>query len=830
MSRSFRAAKVALAAWAVGSLGWVGPARGQSGVPVLTGINPPGATIGSATDCTLSGRNLGKVEEVRISGRGVKFVLAEGRSDDAAKARIVVDSDAELGFRDVRLDGPGGLSNLVPIRVDPLKQVAEVEPNDRPADATKVEAGTAVVGLLKALDVDHYRVSGSPGQRLTVDLEARRIGTAIAPVVTLFDPSGRSIAQGREATGGDRDCRMTLTIPPEGWAVVQVRDNTYGGGDQARYRLRLDPAPYASAMFPLGGPKGQAIEVELSGGNLLEPTRKVVRLPDEAGGLFEVGPLGPVACPGRLIVGDGPEATEPAELTPGTTANGRIARPGEVDTYRMAVKSGQRARAKVEAAAMGSWLDSVVSVADDSGNVLAENDDSTDAVRPAAARSVSGLGVPEGSPDSSVEFEARADGFVAITVTDRFGGGGPEYGYRLGVGSDRPDFAVTLLLGGVNANAGALNNLGTARNARATPGQFGVFNLKPGGSTPINFLIAPQGRPGSITVRAEGLPDGVTAEPVVVRFPGPLAPGQPSTGPNSPAAVADFLQLKVAPYTQPGLSEFRVVATAQPTPASKIAREASATIGIDSAQVGPRPITRVLSRFPLRIIGDARPLFVGPPSPPTLRKLSVPGPLLIGDRLDLGLDFDRAIGADDGSILEARAEGIGLFANTIVSAGTSVTDEESAPEAIVRVIASPKAKPGSYLIRVTYAPPGGSKSTHEAKVEVRAPVEVEAPSGDILVRPGDSATLAIKIRREAGFDGEVDLKLEGLPRGVKVAKSVTIAAGTTAAEVAIEMASTAKPLAKASEIRVVGMARTPGSAVAVESRIRPMIRPRPADN
>ena len=85
---------------------------------------------------------------------------------------------------------------------------------------------------------------------------------------------------------------------------------------------------------------------------------------------------------------------------------------------------------------------------------------------------------------------------------------------------------MTLLLGNANANAQAISNLGQSRH-RTSPGQFGVFNLKPGATTPINFLVAPEGRPGPVEVRVEGLPEGVTAEPVSVRLPGPPAGSPP---------------------------------------------------------------------------------------------------------------------------------------------------------------------------------------------------------------------------------------------------------------------------------------------------------------
>jgi hypothetical protein len=814
------------------------PARGQanSNVPVISSVFPPGSTVGQSIEWTILGRNLSRVKTLRISGGGVEVVALTVKDETSATARVRVSGDAEPGYREVRLDGPAGVSNLTLVRIDRLNQVVEVEPNDEPGKAQEVPAGTAVAGVLKSLDVDHFRIRGTPGQRLTLDLEARRIGTSIAPVMTIFSTSGAALAQGRESRGNDHDCRMTVVIPPEGTCLVQVRDNVYGGNDQARYRLRVDPAPYASGLFPLGGPKGQTIEVEVSGGNLVEPRKKSITLPDAPGSFVDPGdfdgPGGPVAGPGRLVVGDGPEMVEPLdrpggsaiEVTTGVTVNGRIGRPGEVDAYRLKVKAGDKVRARIEAAAMGSWLDSVVAIRDEKGATLAENDDSSEAVRPNQARSVSAVGVPEGSPDSSVEFEAKLDGVLTIEVVDRFGDGGPEYAYRLSIGQGRPDFAVTLLLGNATSNASAISNLGQVRTARTSPGQFGVYNLKPGASTPINFIVAPEGRPGPIEVRVEGLPEGVTAEPVRIRFPGPG-----STGSGKADPVADFLQLKVASYAQPGLGELRVVATATPSPGQVLVREGSATIGIDSSAVSGRPITRVINRVPLRIVGDPRPQFVGPPAPPTLRKVGVPGPLLQGDRLDLALDFSNAVTADDGSVIEAVAGGVGLATNTVISAGTALSDEDQMSDVTVHVLASIKAQPGPHPVKVSYTPSGGPTTVREVTVEVKVPIEVRPAAEAIFLGPGDGATFKVEIRREAGFEGEVELKLEGLPRGVKLARGVTLGPGATAAEVRLEMAAEAKPLARGSELRVVGMARMPRGNVPVDSKIRPMIRPRPAD-
>jgi hypothetical protein len=146
----------------------------------------------------------------------------------------------------------------------------------------------------------------------------------------------------------------------------------------------------------------------------------------------------------------------------------------------------------------------------------------------------------------------------------------------------------------------------------------GVLNLQPNSITPVNFLIAAEGRTGPIVVRAEGLPPGVTAEPVTIRAP---APGPTGTRPGRRAAPAasGSLFLKVAPDAQPALGELRVLATAQPRAGEPLTRLASASLPIDATSTSPlisRPSRHVTS-IPVKVVGKPRPPLVGPPKPGT---------------------------------------------------------------------------------------------------------------------------------------------------------------------------------------------------------------------
>jgi hypothetical protein len=206
----------------------------------------------------------------------------------------------------------------------------------------------------------------------------------------------------------------------------------------------------------------------------------------------------------------------------------------------------------------------VVTLRDAHGNRIAENDDRDFPL----SRKVGPIAT---TADSRLEAEAPAEGPLVVEITDRFGAGGPEYAYRLAVGPSRPDFAVTL------------------RGPDA-------LNLFPGATVPLRLLIAADGQPGPITLRAEGLPPGVEAEPVLIRLPRAPARGRD--------LVEATLVLKVDPAAGPGIGSLRIIATARNPDLTVLTRRAAATLVL--APVPPDdprpPPTRVLSEFPVRIV------------------------------------------------------------------------------------------------------------------------------------------------------------------------------------------------------------------------------------
>jgi hypothetical protein len=837
---------------------WAWPSLSQSArrnpsPPVVTSVFPPGGKVGTTVEWRFAGRGLTKVRQVLVSGGGVKSSGFEAVDDAHAVATVEIERDAEPGFRELRLEGPDGVSNLMIVRLDTLPQEAETEPNDAAGEAQKIAVGSAVAGTIRATDVDHFQIDGRPGQEITLDLEARRVGTSITPVLSVLNGRGLSIAQARESRSSDHDCRLAVKIPKDGVLIAQIRDNTYAGGDSATYRLRVATTPYATGLYPLGGPRGKPLTVTAMGGSLTAPISKRVNLPDTPGVTIDPGPFespeGLIDAPMRLMVGEAnefreyrpgavPGALQPWPKTPdmeflpdppysilvGEACNGAIGRPGEVDRYRMTVKKGDKFRVRIVAEPMGSWIDSVLTIRGAAGEMLAENDDSSVTNESPNRRGVNFLGVDQGTSDSLIDFEAPTDGPIMIELADRYGDGGPEYGYRLSVGASRPDFEAFVLIGNPNANgqvATAVNN----RTVTLTPGLFGVYNLTPGAKVIVNVLAVPQGRPGPVTIRAEGLPDGVTAKPLTLDVLGPGPRGGSPSLVNAPGKAGNLV-LEIAPYAEPGVSEFRIVATAEPEQGKPIARTASATIGLEAvaSAVPARPITRRIERFPLRIVGEARRGIVGPPQESRLVLVNAPGVLLQGDRIELGLRFNQSPLPDPGFKFEAKARGPGLATNTVIaSAALTDSDEERPGDVLVRVLAAANAVPGVHPVLISYAMTGGRTQTAEAVVIVRPPASLVNRAETIALKPGGSAGLWVGVCREVGCLEEVEVHVKGLPQGVTLAGPLTLKEGETEGVLRLEMAPTALPLTSATAVRVVASVRMPRGVVAIESRNRPMI-------
>ncbi len=449
--------------------------RAQASQPVLKELVPPGAQRGHAFTLTLKGEELPSGAEVITTLPATLSRLAPSKDvenpDTQLEFLVQVPEDTPVGLYPVRVRTDDGLSNLLIFSVGDLPEISEKEPNDSLAEAQPVTAPAIVNGHLNAADQDFYRLTAKARERLVIEVEARRMGSAIDPVVEVLDSSGHRIAFNDDAPGLGFDARVDVTFPKAGTYYVVVHDAKYSEHEENFYRLKLGNFAYADGIFPLGWQRGKPVEVTFIGGNLPKPVkvRLSVDVPADresvAVNLPGTRPVG--SLPFQFRVSDLPELITPkdgsiTQLEPSTVVNGLISRPGQIDRYKFRVSAGQKWLFDLESASLGtSQLYGSLTVYDAQGKKVPVKD-AGEGPDPKIALTV---------PDKTEE--------VTLAVQDVRGQGGPAYGYRLVATAVSEDFRLKILTPYVNVpeHGSAAIEVVAERNGYEGPIQLSIPDL-----------------------------------------------------------------------------------------------------------------------------------------------------------------------------------------------------------------------------------------------------------------------------------------------------------------------------------------------------------------
>jgi len=455
--------------------------------PSIVELQPRGTQKGRPFSLTIVGQNLGEGVSV-ISNLPATFTpmgnVKRGMPDRNASFLVEPKSEWAVGVYTIRVKGPNGLSNILLFSVGSFPEITEDEsrPGAEPHQNDSIERAQAlpstavtVNGTLQGPERDIYRIQAKAGERRVFEVEARRAGSAIDPVIRVMDGSGKALATSDDDPLLNLDARVDVTFAKEGFYYIEVHDARFSTQTQNFYRLKTGAYAYPTEMFPLGGRRGEKVDVDLSG------TKVNVDLAGATTARVFVGlPDSPV-LPLPFAVGDYPEVREPVEgpLTVPVTVNGRLARPGEVDRYELNVEPGQEFFFDLQARELGtSKLTGLLTILDEHGKKLASAGDGPLPVDVAAVQASSRtLG------DPFLQFKAPENVHrVWITVEDLARRGGPQYGYRLMVYRAAQDFRASINTPFVNIPAGgtALVNLNVARRGYNGPLRIELVDLPPG--------------------------------------------------------------------------------------------------------------------------------------------------------------------------------------------------------------------------------------------------------------------------------------------------------------------------------------------------------------
>jgi len=398
--------------------------------PQLNIILPRGMQRGGERELTLQGARLKDAEEILFHtpvGLPVTTPLAVRAitpvDDNTIKATIFVPDDYPLGEQLLQIRCKSGISDFRSVRIGALPVADEKEPNGSLQEAQALDLNVTIQGVVENEDVDLYAVKLAKGQRLGVDVEALRLGSYLFdPAVSILDAKRFEVATADDSPVAQQDGVLSFVAPEEGTYYVQVRETSYAGDGNCRYRLHVGTFPRPTAVYPAGGRAGETVSVTFLGdaaGPIVQevavpPTGSVLPLfARDANGIcpssipFRITPLG------NLLEVEPNNA--PAEATTGESTlafNGIIGADGDVDCFRFAATKGQVFEVECFARRIRSGLDPVVSILRADGGGIASNDDSR-------------------GPDSYLRFEVPENGEYVIRVTDHLGRGRSDFVYRV---------------------------------------------------------------------------------------------------------------------------------------------------------------------------------------------------------------------------------------------------------------------------------------------------------------------------------------------------------------------------------------------------------------
>ena len=308
--------------------------------PNLGVITPRGGQRGTEVEFTFNGARLKDAQEILCYSPGFTVGKIEVVNDNVVKAKIKIAADARLGQHSMRVRTASGISDLKTIFVGALPEIAEKEPNNEFKNPQKIPLNVTVTGTIDNEDVDYFSVECKKGQRLSVEIEGMRLAnqTVFDPAIAILNSKRFEIAACDDSAFAAQDGVMSVIIPEDGTYIIQVRETSYGGNGECRYRLHVGTFPRPVACIPAGGKLGEEVEVTFLG-DAGGPVKQKIKLPttlDPNFGIFmqDAGGISPSPLPFRLstlgnYVETGPsELAKPNIFDPNTQAiNGIIGAP-----------------------------------------------------------------------------------------------------------------------------------------------------------------------------------------------------------------------------------------------------------------------------------------------------------------------------------------------------------------------------------------------------------------------------------------------------------------------------------------------------------------------
>lgn len=417
----------------------------QPAFPELNSVSIQGLETGKTSKLIVSGTNLYPNPRVIFPVTGANITVGPNSNSKQLELEVTIPKNCPSGHVSLRVSTEGGVSNAIPVAVEALRQVHSTDCSVE----SPVSLPVAASGVVSGAQQNRIYFVGRAGDRLIADLECRRLGSTMTPVLEIKNARGTplKISWGHVEYRGDT--RASIELPTDGVYFAEVHDLAYSATGLNPFRLKLGNLKLADAVVPgatigtksfvriMGNLSGveQNVEIDLQRENVSRISSLLI--PAEFG----------FAAPApSLIISSGGEFSEqdlkgmpPAEKLPGLdcrfseqtlpTVNltGTLATNRERDLVVLQVTPGQKLSVRVSGQSVDSPLDPQLQLLSyPEGNVIANAEN-------------------PGSREVGLEYlVAAGQTQLQVAVRDLRSRGGLSFRYRLTISpTGRPDFSLT---------------------------------------------------------------------------------------------------------------------------------------------------------------------------------------------------------------------------------------------------------------------------------------------------------------------------------------------------------------------------------------------------
>jgi hypothetical protein len=474
----------------------------QAAPPTIAYIEPQAVLPGEAIDLTVRGSNLAGATELWTSFPcGIELaadIEKNGTQADRVVFRIAVPAETRVGIHGLRVTTPEGTSGIKLLAVDDLPSEVRQAKTTLTQPQT-VSAAAAIDGHVDALGRDYYAFEVEAGQRVSFEVLARRLGSAMDPLILLLDAQGRELTYNDDVPGLGSDAQLDHTFSVGGRYLLQVRDIRYRGGSSFRYRLRIGDFPLVTTPYPMGATRGSEPALNFAGASVDNVPSLTLKVPTDPA--VQSITIGAKRDGGRnngfaaLSLGDRPEILEEEpndqkdgsnRVSLGANLNGRLHRPGDVDRFVFAASNGQKFGFSAITRHAGSPADLLLRMFNPEGKQVAEAEDA-------------------GTDDGVLKYTFPADGDYTLAVEDLHGRGGSSFTYRVRVAELQKEFSLSAASDKLNVPAGgtAILPVTASRTNYNGPIQLSVAELPPG-VTSVPTVIGAGQTSAVLTVQSQG--------------------------------------------------------------------------------------------------------------------------------------------------------------------------------------------------------------------------------------------------------------------------------------------------------------------------------------